>query len=61
MIDSIEIRCPHCGETITLALDPSEGDHARVEDCAVCCSPMVVTVSGVTSGHPTVSVKRDND
>ncbi len=37
--------CPCCGEPITLLLDPSVPEQEYVEDCEVCCRPMIVTVS----------------
>lgn len=39
MLEEVAVQCPHCGETITLALDLSEGDQSYVEDCSVCCEP----------------------
>jgi hypothetical protein len=44
MLEEVAIQCPHCGETITLVLDLSEGDQSYVEDCAV-CSPILVNFS----------------
>ncbi|QKK11114.1 MAG: CPXCG motif-containing cysteine-rich protein [Pseudomonadota bacterium] len=61
MIDSVELPCPHCGEFITIGLDLSEGDHTRIEDCAVCCAPMVVSVVDSLSGKPLVTLNRDNE
>jgi hypothetical protein len=37
--------CPYCGEPIELVVDPSEAYQEYVEDCFVCCRPMVVTVT----------------
>jgi hypothetical protein len=39
------ITCPHCGETIDIAIDLSGGDQDDVQDCTVCCSPIHVTYS----------------
>ena len=37
--------CPYCGQTNYLGVDPSAGARQRlVEDCPVCCSPIVFTV-----------------
>jgi hypothetical protein len=36
------IRCPFCGESISILLDPSGGDQSYVEDCQVCCQPMQI-------------------
>jgi len=39
------ITCPHCGETIDIAIDLSGADQDDVQDCTVCCSPIHVTYS----------------
>ena len=36
--------CPYCGERFELVLDPSVADQEYVEDCFVCCRPIVVSV-----------------
>lgn len=38
------IGCPHCGETFTLVVDSSQGDHSTIEDCPVCCRPIALDV-----------------
>jgi hypothetical protein len=42
MVEEYAVDCPHCGETITLLLDLSEGDQSYTEDCSVCCAPILV-------------------
>jgi hypothetical protein len=44
MTDSLSIGCPHCGETFSLAFDPSEGNAEFTVDCEVCCRPMTVAI-----------------
>ena len=39
------ITCPHCGETIDIAVDLSGADQDEVQDCSVCCSPIHITYS----------------
>ena len=39
-----DIHCPYCGETILIRLDLSAGDQSYVEDCQVCCQPILVGV-----------------
>jgi Cysteine-rich CPXCG len=35
-----DVTCPHCGETITITLDPAGGRTQEYdEDCQVCCRP----------------------
>lgn len=42
----VSLTCPYCGEAIDLSVDESGGDSQQyVEDCAVCCQPMEVTVT----------------
>ena len=37
--------CPSCGETNALGIDPTAGRRQRlIEDCPVCCRPLVFTV-----------------
>ena len=43
LIESAEASCPHCGEPISLTLDLSVPEQSYIEDCAVCCQPMVVS------------------
>ena len=42
--DDAEIECPYCGEVLTLLIDYSAGHQAYVEDCHVCCRPILVSV-----------------
>jgi hypothetical protein len=39
-----EVVCPFCGETFTSVIDCSEDSQSYVEDCYVCCRPIVFTV-----------------
>lgn len=40
-----EVTCPHCGVTVTIALDAAGGRAQQyVEDCEVCCRPWQVRV-----------------
>lgn len=51
------VRCPYCGESVELALDPGSGPvQEYVEDCAVCCQPWRVVVTYGEDGGADVSV-----
>jgi hypothetical protein len=43
LIDT-EIECPYCGESFTISVDTSQGDHSMIEDCTVCCRPMNIEI-----------------
>jgi hypothetical protein len=36
------ITCPYCWESIEIALDLSVDEQQQVEDCSVCCRPIVI-------------------
>ncbi|MGN8158942.1 CPXCG motif-containing cysteine-rich protein [Salinisphaera sp. RV14] len=45
MIDEPSLVCPYCGETITIVVDTTAGNQRYVEDCFVCCQPIVLTIA----------------
>jgi hypothetical protein len=45
LIQGHPATCPHCGEPITLTLDLSVPEQSYIEDCPVCCKPMIVSYS----------------
>ncbi len=55
------VHCPYCGEPVGLLLDLSAGDQEYIEDCAVCCQPMVVCVATAGDGSYRADVRRDAD
>jgi hypothetical protein len=55
------VDCPYCGEPISVIVDHSLGEQEYVEDCQVCCRPMVVSVSIGADGSATVSARYENE
>lgn len=54
------IYCSFCGEQIEIELDPSAARTQRyVEDCQVCCRPLVITVGFDELGQATVCVENE--
>lgn len=54
--------CPYCGEPIELIIDTSQGDHTYIEDCQVCCRPIVIHVQSDIAGEQCiVSVFSENE
>lgn len=42
----VTYACPSCGEENAVGVDPSGGSRQRfVEDCPVCCRPLVFVVT----------------
>ena len=55
------LECPYCGEPISVVVDLSLEDQEYVEDCQVCCRPMVVSISVDADGSATVSARYENE
>ncbi len=62
MPDLIEqhIGCPYCGETIGILVDDSVSEQQYVEDCQVCCRPIVLDVTVCPEGEVTVHGQTEN-
>src|SRR3546814_8263900 len=61
MLPAIDTRCPYCGEPLELFVDGSAGDQQYIEDCQVCCRPIVVTVALDADGEPVVAVRAEDE
>ncbi len=55
------IGCPYCGEVISVLVDDSLPEQRYVEDCQVCCRPIVLDVSVDTDGAVTVLTSSENE
>ena len=60
MNESISIQCPYCGESIVIEPEPSDEIIEYVEDCHVCCRPIVVEVRYSEEGS-LVEAKREDE
>jgi len=53
-----DVTCPHCGESMSLALDPAGGRAQEyVEDCQVCCRPWRVRLWYDATGAAEVQIQ----
>jgi len=42
----VSVSCPHCGEVVTIGVDPAGGVvQDYIEDCQVCCQPWQIHLS----------------
>ena len=61
-LQMVEINCPYCGENFSTTADCSAGPQEYVEDCWICCRPILmrlrVDLSGQLEG---LEAKREND
>ncbi|MBD3648223.1 MAG: CPXCG motif-containing cysteine-rich protein [Pseudomonadales bacterium] len=61
MLETCKGMCPWCGEPVELVIDPSVTEQEYVEDCQVCCQPMLVSVVVSEDSGITLSLDREND
>ena len=61
MIEAARVDCPYCGESFETTVDLSGGDQAYVEDCAVCCRPIQLTLTLLDDGEFSLAAGRDHD
>ena len=60
-LDEQVIGCPYCGEFIDVLIDQQEAGDEYIEDCQVCCRPIVFSVYEDEAGSLLVSVRDEND
>jgi hypothetical protein len=55
------ISCPYCGESIVVLVDESVPDQTYVEDCQVCCRPIVIETSENPDGEVELRARSENE
>ena len=55
------ISCPYCGESISILVDDSLSEQSYVEDCQVCCRPIVLNVSVDVDGDVSIAARSENE
>lgn len=60
-ISEKSIGCPYCGEAITIFVDGSLTEQNYIEDCQVCCRPIVMDVSVDMDGGVCVTARSENE
>lgn len=57
----VDSDCPYCGEPIQLVIDCSIEEQEYVEDCQVCCRPILVQAVVDGDGFASVAVQAENE
>ncbi len=60
MIQFETITCPYCWEAIEIAVDLSVETQQQVEDCSVCCRPIVIRYSAADGELVALDVTAEN-
>jgi len=62
MLELRTVQCPYCGESFDSDVDTSGGSQEYIEDCQICCQPIVFRLTVDTNGELlTLDTQRDND
>lgn len=60
-LSEVTISCPYCGEAISVLVDDTSPEQNYVEDCQVCCQPIVLDVSVDADGDVVVQARSENE
>lgn len=55
------ISCPYCGESITVLINQEEVGQEYIEDCQVCCKPIIFHIQTDINGELSVDVRSENE
>ncbi len=60
MLETQRYQCPYCGEPAEAVLDLSQEEQQYIEDCPVCCRPILFDL--VTDGETwRLNLRREDD
>ena len=60
-LESVTVQCPYCWEMLDISIDPSVAEQEYVEDCQVCCHPILLSVSIGEDQVPIVEARAENE
>ena len=61
LLEEKEIGCPYCGEIIDVLVDCSVEQQVYVEDCHVCCRPILLSVRVGEGGGIAIEARQENE
>ena len=60
-LQSRDVRCPYCGEVYEVVIDCSVPHQQYIEDCEICCRPILFTVTVAHDHAVTVTVAGEDE
>jgi hypothetical protein len=60
-LPSALIQCPYCGEQIEVLVDCSVSRQEYIEDCSVCCRPIIISVVTSFDTVESIEVRSEDD
>ena len=61
LLEEKTINCPYCGESISVLINEEEIGQEYIEDCQVCCQPIIFNIATDMNGDLSVSVRGENE
>lgn len=62
VLEETAVSCPCCGENFTTLVDISAGNQQYIEDCQICCCPILFEIELDTGGGlQQVITRRENE
>ena len=55
------LSCPYCGESISVLVDDSLPEQNYVEDCQVCCRPIVLDIAVDVDGDVLIQARAEDE
>jgi len=55
------IGCPYCGETLAVLIDSTDVEQQYIEDCQVCCKPIVFVITQSINAELEVNVYNEDE
>lgn len=59
--ETVTIHCPYCGEPNSVYVSVEEVGEEYIEDCHVCCRPIVFHIDLTMDGNLSVHVRAENE
>jgi len=60
-LESHNVYCPYCSQSIEIAVDYSVNHQEYVEDCQVCCRPIMLRVSIFDDNEVDIQAFQENE
>lgn len=60
-VDSVNVQCPYCWESFEIIVDCSVESQEYIEDCEVCCRPILFDINIDGDKKPQVVASGENE
>ncbi len=55
------LQCPYCWEQIEILVDGSVDEQEYIEDCSVCCRPIIISVTTSEGEIESVTARSEDE